>query len=118
MRFSCHSVVVRSLALVLVLAGICAMQAGRAGEAEVGLSDEQYKSLDRFEAFALRKADKVFGEAQKNVSVRGRSAIADIRNASDEKNEYKLAAAEYEAFAVDNPRSKVLSYALVRKARC
>src|SRR6185436_8002949 len=66
-------------------------------EAEVALTDAQFKNLDQFESFALQKADKIF---------------------NSEKKEYKQAGAEYEAFVLDNPRSKVLPYALLRKARC
>jgi len=65
-----------------------------AGEPEVQLTDAQYKKLDQFEAFALQKADKVF--------------------ATDKRQ----AAAEYDSFILDNPRSQVLPYALLRKARC
>jgi TolA-binding protein len=68
--------------------------AALAGQPEVELSDAQYKKLDQFEAFALQKADKAFA--------------ADKRQA----------AAEYDAFILDNPRSQVLPYALLRKARC
>src|SRR3954470_14627581 len=68
-----------------------------AGEPEVQLTNDQFKKLDQFESFALQKADKIF---------------------NGEKKEYKQAAAEYEAFVLDNPRSKVLPYALLRKARC
>lgn len=77
-----------ALALLLVAANACA------GEPEVELSDEQFKKLDQFEAFALQKADKIF--------------------ATDKRQ----AAAEYDAFILDNPRSKSLPYALLRKARC
>lgn len=66
-------------------------------EAEVTLTDKEFKDLDQFEAFALQKADKAF---------------------LSEKKEFKQAAAEYDAFALDNPRSKALPYALLRKARC
>src|SRR5437762_9022485 len=66
-------------------------------EPEVNLTDAQFKNLDQFESFALQKADKIF---------------------NGEKKEYKQAGAEYEAFVLDNPRSKVLPYALLRKARC
>ncbi|HYG77706.1 MAG TPA: hypothetical protein VEK08_22060, partial [Planctomycetota bacterium] len=65
-----------------------------ARQPEVELTDAQYKKLDQFEAFALQKADKAF--------------------ATDKKQ----AAAEYDAFILDNPRSQVLPYALLRKARC
>ncbi len=80
-------------AIVLCLAQFSDARA----EAEVTLTDKEFKELDQFEAFALQKADKAF---------------------LSEKKEYKQAAAEYEAFALDNPRSKALPYALLRKARC
>lgn len=81
------------IALVLLFAAL----SSHAGEPEVQLTTDQFKKLDQFESFALQKADKVF---------------------NSEKKEYKQAAAEYEAFVLDNPRSKVLPYALLRKARC
>ena len=83
--------------LFTVILLLCAACLARAGEPEVQLTNEQFKKLDQFESFALQKADKIF---------------------NGEKKEYKQAGAEYEAFVLDNPRSKVLPYALLRKARC
>lgn len=80
------------LLLIVSCASFCA--SCLAGEREVDLSDEQFKKLDQFEGFALQKADKAF------------------------ETDKRQAAAEYEAFILDNPRSKVLPYALLRKARC
>jgi len=64
------------------------------GAGEVELTEGQFKKLDQFEAFALQKADKVF------------------------LTDKKQAAAEYDSFVLDNPKSAVLPYALLRKARC
>lgn len=83
----------RSLSFLLIVFTL-ALNACLAGEREVDLSDDQFKKLDQFEGFALQKADKAF------------------------ETDKRQAAAEYEAFILDNPRSKVLPYALLRKARC
>lgn len=55
---------------------------------------EQYKKLDTFEAHALSKADKVYAG-----------------------KDYKRAAAEYNSFMLEFPRSQAVAYALLRKAR-
>ncbi|MFP4354942.1 MAG: tetratricopeptide repeat protein [Phycisphaerae bacterium] len=55
---------------------------------------EDYKKLDTFEAHSLSKADKVFAGG-----------------------DYKRAAAEYNSFMLEFPRSKAVAYALLRKAR-
>jgi len=62
---------------------------------EVQLPDDEFKRLDTFEAHTLNKADKVFAAG-----------------------DYKRAAAEYDAFVVEFPRSRAMAYALLRKGRC
>jgi len=56
---------------------------------------EAFKKLDTFEAHVLSKSDKVFAQ-----------------------NEYRLASKSYDSFMVEFPKSKAISYALLRKARC
>ena len=67
--------------------------AGAGGE--VQLSSDAFKALDTFEAHTLSKADSAFA-----------------------KGEYGHAFALYEEFIVTFERSKVLPYAVLRKARC
>jgi len=62
---------------------------------EIQLSNEELQKLDTFEAHSIGTADKVFA---------GKG--------------YRQAAAEYESFTQEFPRSKAVPYALVRKARC
>ncbi len=62
---------------------------------EAQLSNEEFKALDTFEGHALSKADKVFAS-----------------------KDYKRAAAEYDSFVLEFPKSKAVPYALLRKARC
>jgi len=62
---------------------------------EVSITDEDFKKLDTFEGIALGKADKVFA-----------------------KKEYRQAAAEYDAFILEFPKSPAMAYAVLRKARC
>jgi len=62
---------------------------------EVQLSNKELQKLDTFEAHTIGKADKVF-------AAKG----------------HKRAAAEYESFIQEFPRSTAIPYALVRKARC
>ncbi len=62
---------------------------------EVEMPDKEYKLLDTFEAHQLSKADKLFND-----------------------KEYRAAAAGYDTFILDFPRSDAVSYALVRMARC
>jgi len=62
---------------------------------EIQLSNEELQKLDTFEAHTMAKADKVF--------------VA---------KDYKRAAAEYDSFILEFPRSKAIPYALLRKARC
>jgi tetratricopeptide (TPR) repeat protein len=56
---------------------------------------EAYKKLDTFEAHVLNKSDKVFA-----------------------KKEYRLASKSYDSFMVEFPKSKAITYALLRKGRC
>ncbi len=65
------------------------------GSREVELSSDEFKRLDTFEGHTLAKADKVF--------------VA---------KDHKRAAAEYDTFLLEFPRSKAIAYALLRKARC
>jgi len=62
---------------------------------EVYLSNEEFGKLDRLEAHALEKADKIFNERS-----------------------YRQAAAEYESFLQEYSRSLAIPYVLLRKARC
>jgi len=66
-----------------------------ADTAEVSFAKKDFDKLDAFEGHSLTKADKVF------VS-----------------KKYRQAAAEYEAFILEFPRSRAIAYALLRKARC
>jgi len=61
---------------------------------EVVLSDEELKKVDRFEEHTLSKADQTFN-----------------------KRQYRQARAEYDAFIIEFPRSKLIPYALLRKGR-
>ena len=70
-------------------------QPWRGRSQEVQYSNEEFKRLDTFEAHTLTKADKVFVG-----------------------KDYKRAAAEYDSFVLEFPRSKAIAYALLRKARC
>ena len=62
---------------------------------EVQFTNEEFKALDTFEGHSLTKADKVFAA-----------------------KDYKRAAAEYDSFILEFPKSRALAYALLRKARC
>jgi len=62
---------------------------------EVHLSNKEFKKLDRFEGHVLGKADKAYREGK-----------------------FRQAAAEYESFLREYPRSFVIPYVLLRKARC
>jgi TolA-binding protein len=61
---------------------------------EAAISEDDFKKLDTFEGLALSKADKVFT-----------------------KKEYRQAAAEYDTFILDFPKSPAQAYAVYRKAR-
>ncbi len=89
-----------TVAAVLVLRWLPCLGGGPAREwreqvQEVQLSNEELQKLDAFEAHSIGKADKVFVG-----------------------KDYKRAAAEYESFVLEFPRSKAVPYALLRKARC
>jgi len=73
------------------LAGLVPSASGN----EIQLSSDEFRKLDTFEAHTLAKADKVFAA-----------------------KDHKRAAAEYDSFLLEFPRSKAVAYALLRKARC
>jgi TolA-binding protein len=90
--------------LVVLSAMICALAGPRAAlaarniqqvEGEVYLPNAEYDRLDRFEALALDKADKVYSEAK-----------------------YRQALTEYDSFLREYPRSSATPYAVLRKGRC
>ncbi|MBI2192488.1 MAG: tetratricopeptide repeat protein [Planctomycetes bacterium] len=62
---------------------------------EVTFPSEDFKKLDTFEGHMVSNADKLFDQQQ-----------------------YRRAAAEYDSFLLEFPKSKALPYALLRKARC
>lgn len=64
-------------------------------EGEVYLPNAEYDKLDRFEALALDKADKIYSEAK-----------------------YRQALAEYDSFLREYPRSSATPYVVLRKGRC
>ena len=80
--------------LALTLPGTAAAKEAWQSQ-EIQLSNGEFKKLDTFEAHVLSKADKVFVE-----------------------KDYKRAAAEYDSFILEFPKSKAIPYALLRKARC
>ena len=85
-------------AAALVWAVPAAGRPGRSrggGREEVYLTNEEFKKLDRFEAHALEKADKIYREEN-----------------------YRQAGAEYETFLREHARSLAIPYVLLRKARC
>lgn len=88
----------RSLLLLPLLATIgllaWASPAARATDIEVQMGGKEFEKLDTFEAHVLGKADKVFA-----------------------KGDYKRAAAEYDSFILEFPRSRAIPYALMRKGR-
>lgn len=61
---------------------------------EVELSADDRKQVDAFEAHSLKKADETFN-----------------------KKDYRAAVAEYEAFLVEFPQSRIMPYILLRVAR-
>jgi len=99
--FACEAIV----AALLALHGVCLAasrppkdrdrerQPGHGPETQ--LSNEEFKALDTFEGHALTKADKVFAS-----------------------RDFKRAAAEYDSFILEFPKSRATAYALLRKARC
>jgi TolA-binding protein len=80
--------VVIALALALAAAG------GRCAARETGLSADERAKLDTFEGVSIDKADTVF--------------VA---------KDYPRAVAEYDAFILQFPESKVVPYAILRKGR-
>ena len=66
-----------------------------ADEPEVPLTEDDFKKLDTFEGHSLAKADRVYGQ-----------------------KDYRAAAAEYDAFLLEFPKSLATAYAILRKARC
>jgi TolA-binding protein len=103
MSISCIHASIGCLAAAVAFAAAQPVQAGPGkpkGEArttaqgEIYLPVDEYKLLDRFEAHALDRADKVYSEKK-----------------------YKQAKAEYETFMQEYPRSRVVPYVLLRIAR-
>lgn len=96
------------LGAMLCWAAACLVWVGPAWgvgrNAEVVMSEAEYARLDTFEAHSLSKADKVFPESSR----RGKPDVKKLR----------AAAAAYDAFVLEFPRSKAVPYALLRKGRC
>ncbi len=84
----------RSL-LPSIMAALLTLLVTAAAQSEIQYSDKEFNQLDQFEAHSLGKADKVFLD-----------------------KDYTRAAAEYDAFIMEFPRSVALPYAILRKARC
>mgnify|MGYP006274011927 FL=1 len=82
------------LAICLVAPGLAAPAFAVDEDREVGMSNDEFEKLDTFEAHVLGKADQVFA-----------------------KKDYKRAAAEYDSFILEFPRSAAIPYALMRKGR-
>lgn len=81
---------------VLALAGTALAGRGRNWERfEITFSGDERKKLDTFEGVLIDKADKMYG-----------------------KEEYKTALPLYKRFLMEYPRSRAVSYAVLRKARC
>ncbi len=86
--------VIGLVAMVLLSAWALPARAGSDDRGEVSLSEEDFKKLDTFEGVLLAKADKVFAA-----------------------QEFRRAAAEYDAFILQYPKSVAVPYALLRKGR-
>lgn len=84
----------RILIVFLGIAVSVGVQPASATDVEVQMPNDEFEKLDTFEAHVLNKADKVFS-----------------------KGDYKRAAAEYDSFIVEFPRSRAIPYALMRKGR-
>jgi len=84
-----------ALLAAAAVSGLAAPRRKQAGPLGVDLSDEEFRKLDTFEAHAMARADKVFGQG-----------------------DYKRAASEYDSFILEFPKSKAIPYALLRKAQC
>lgn len=80
--------------IVVAAALALGLAAGHAVGQETGLTPEERSKLDTFEGVTLDKADKVFAA-----------------------KDYPRALAEYDAFIVQFPESKVTPYAILRKGR-
>lgn len=80
--------------IVVMAALVVGLAAGSARAQETGLSQEERAKLDTFEGVSIDKADKVFAA-----------------------KDWPRAVAEYDAFIVQFPESKVTPYAILRKAR-
>ena len=78
--------------LLALLVSICLPSA--CGDYEINVTDNELKNLDAFEATNLTKADKVFND-----------------------KDYSRAIVEYDSFITEFPKSPVLAYAYLRKAR-
>jgi tetratricopeptide (TPR) repeat protein len=82
--------------LLVVLLATLAAKAGRDWkDHEVELSSDERKKLDTFEGVLIDKADKLYG-----------------------KKQYRAALPLYKRFLMEYPRSKIVAYAVLRKARC
>lgn len=81
-------------------AGVASADLGH--HAEVSFPDKAYERLDPFEAHSLKQADAAFPNDPKRRSVKA----------------LREAAAAYDAFIAEFPRSKAVPHALLRKARC
>jgi TolA-binding protein len=74
---------------------VLAAATGAANPQETGLANEERAKLDTFAGVSIDKADKVFAA-----------------------KDWSRALAEYDAFIVQFPESKVTPYAILRKGRC
>jgi len=90
------------LALLCVMPGAGAARADLTPNAEVAFPDKAYERLDPFEAHSLKQADAAFPNDPKKRSAKT----------------LREAAAAYDAFIAEFPRSKAVPYALLRKGRC
>jgi len=93
MRFTLRRISPAVLLLFVLVFG-AALPEARATDMEVGMSNKEFEQLETFEAHVLGKADKVFS-----------------------KGDHKRAAAEYDSFILEFPRSSAIPYALMRKGR-
>lgn len=84
----------RSAVLILILLAPHA-HGDRGNNHRIPLTDEELKKLDTFESHTLAKADQAFDQGK-----------------------YRQARAQYDAFILEFPRSKVIHYAVFRKGRC
>ena len=80
--------------MIFVLALVAGLAAGSARAQETSLASDERAKLDTFEGVSIDKADKIF--------------VA---------KEWPRAVAEYDAFIVQFPESKITPYAILRKGR-